>query len=1294
MTLQKWMANICLLIILNTSLLADEFCFTIIDLIEVRNFQFQIYLENCGEEEVLGGQWQIPEAGLVSSLGAAELDGINDNGLLTITATLDTSGSFTFLLDLWRSQSSRITLSKTFTYLGNAVAHNSIHKQKFLAPLDDLVNISDIDDADRRDEILYSDALGRHQQTIAVKASLSGQDLVTFSEYDRYHRQSKSYLTYPQLNQDDGSFVGDARTAQLDFYSDPPTESRIPENQAPYSYVKADQSPLNRGIEQGSSGLDWQPDETSFSGHTVKVWHYTNGEEPGAPEIRKWFWSADVPQVDNAQEYYLPGELLVTETADENGHSVFEYVDRDGHSILKRTENNTGPLLTYYVYDDAGNLRYIIPPKAQSFLEDNDGDILETIAETRLITEYRYDRQHRRVEIRIPEMDGAIETVYDRLDRIVLTRDPKLAANQQWVFRKYDIYGRLILSGLYFDEMNRGREDIQEYVTDEVDGDSYQFGECLDEDGEQGYSNTAFPDIDVCQIWSVNYFDSYHFPEALALAYIADEDFEDDRHQPHFQLKGMQTGTKTRILLQNVFEGSHQSYGSGHPPARISEAYYKGDHLTFRTGFHTQPGQTVNIGNNITLPDDALQLWVSSVTYYNRFLKAIQRQSTNHLGGHDIRFTKYDFSGKIDRSMRWHQVGGNVIQVRERFVYDNGGRLSERYHQIDDAPEVLLLQNQYNELGILVERNLHYDEDSEDFLQSVDYNYNERGWLSGINSPSLDDGEGDLFGMALQYQDDRFDLEDVVEDYQHAYNGNISAAVWKVDANADGGSNDTRHGYHFSHTSLNQLESADYYAGNNWQSGENRYTVTDINYDLNGNITGLRRFGNDDDHTIEIDDLTYFYKKGNRLHGVDDLALQGDGNRHYDFEDNGSVYTTSTPEYLFDANGNLTHDSNKGVQITYNELNLPILADFGNGRTIEWLYSADGQRLGKQVFFPDAPAETRDYVDGFEYANYSLDVINTSEGQILVDNDDFQYQYHLKDHLGNVRVLFAADNGQANVLQANHYYPFGMQMAGIGSNAGTENQYLYNGKAYSDEHDLHWYNYGARYYDPQLGRWMVVDPADQYYSPYTYVDNNPVRRVDPDGQYGEEAILWSIAIAEPTPIGEVIAGVYTLVKWSAIAATTWYASTKVADDIANMDKTIPRAVPLPLDKTTDEPIERTTPAQTATIYAWEVPGQGLPHFSIVINDLHTHQVTDAYDQSTTMFHFEKGNKNLITSITLPIANAPAANNYQRSQIFADRGKYHKIYNNCLTTCVDVLNAGGLDIGTKEVRRMLRKSLKK
>lgn len=149
--------------------------------------------------------------------------------------------------------------------------------------------------------------------------------------------------------------------------------------------------------------------------------------------------------------------------------------------------------------------------------------------------------------------------------------------------------------------------------------------------------------------------------------------------------------------------------------------------------------------------------------------------------------------------------------------------------------------------------------------------------------------------------------------------------------------------------------------------------------------------------------------------------------------------------------------------------------------------------------------KTTDYIGNFIYENGSLKMIITDDGRLLPNDSGFDYEYNIKDHLGNTRVTVKDSLGFAVVEQEDHYYPFGMRMEGQSYTnplQAAANKYLYNGKELQDDLGLDWYDYGARFYDAQIGRWSSIDPlAGKYfsYSPFNYVLNNPITHIDPRG---------------------------------------------------------------------------------------------------------------------------------------------------------------------------------------------------
>ncbi|WP_395974137.1 RHS repeat-associated core domain-containing protein [Chryseobacterium cucumeris] len=143
--------------------------------------------------------------------------------------------------------------------------------------------------------------------------------------------------------------------------------------------------------------------------------------------------------------------------------------------------------------------------------------------------------------------------------------------------------------------------------------------------------------------------------------------------------------------------------------------------------------------------------------------------------------------------------------------------------------------------------------------------------------------------------------------------------------------------------------------------------------------------------------------------------------------------------------------------------------------------------------------ETTDYLDGFQYTNSILKFFPTAEGYFNVETGKYVYNY--TDHLGNVRLSYAKNGAGTEIIEESNYYPFGLKHEGYNVLTGNPSyNYKYNGKELQESG---MYDYGARMYMPDIGRWFSPDPLSEEFrrwSPYNYAMNNPLRFIDPDGR--------------------------------------------------------------------------------------------------------------------------------------------------------------------------------------------------
>ena len=536
--------------------------------------------------------------------------------------------------------------------------------------------------------------------------------------------------------------------------------------------------------------------------------------------------------------------------------------------------------------------------------------------------------------------------------------------------------------------------------------------------------------------------------------------------------------------------------------------------------------------------------WLKSTNIYSNCGRLLTQTENNHvnvrpyvLGTSNY---SYDAAGNL-LELVYNHNGFNpeeTLAITSEHSYDIAGRNIQNWFKVgtDDKDRVEINHLSYNERNQIKTKFQGGTKLSgtKNYLQKIDYTYLDNGMLEGINIDGLT-GSSQGINTALYYSSlpepgmpstSTHDQKDLFYEYLYRdikpsvsgssapirKNGDISYVAHQVRGRQQllwGTSYDT----------YDRMVKSDLYERSTPSSTAYRRSQFSerVQYDERGNINSLTRYGvlklSSSTKWLgkKIDELDYMFNgNSNQLLAIDDLSYNKLG---YSESTNGEAYE-------YDDNGNMTYDPAKKLTITYNHLDLPTNFEWKNDgdRSQVMKYDASGTLLSRTIISASGTkVESRDYIKGVEYITRlagstwwgTLKAINHAEGRVTFESGKQHYQYILKDHLGNNRLLYEDINNNGipevpnEIVQEDHYYPFGMAMSGPWmSIAGKDGSaYRYNGKELNE--DLGLYDYGARWYDPAVARFTTIDPLASEmpsWSPYNYTFNNPIKLVDPDGR--------------------------------------------------------------------------------------------------------------------------------------------------------------------------------------------------
>lgn len=871
----------------------------------------------------------------------------------------------------------------------------------------------------KQQSTVFYDGLGRPEQTTLTGVSPEGKDLVTPIEYDPLGRETKKHLAY-QASTNTGKFQPTAMTDQNSFMAVKyPGESRF------YAETVLENSPLNRQKQVLAQGQNW-----GASGRGIS----TDYELNTAIELIR-IWSIDdfgllSSPTNNNQSYYPANTLYKVITTDENNKKIIEYRDRFNQVVLKKQQKENaqpnlsdahgGWLCTYYVYDDFGRLRFVIPPKAVKQMDEANNWVISNDMAKGLCYSYSYDYKNRLIEKRVPDADP-VYMVYDNRDRLVFSQDGNQKSGRnnssnlkEWTFYLYDELNRQVASGIISESSNYTRQQMQAFV----DNPSMQFG-----------TRTISINTDVSETLEV-------FNPA-----------------PVFSSLGASISFASLSINNiNYYDATNVTYITTTLP-------YASNFENIEPQIQTQRTRGFQIATKTKVLDGTANKYIKSTSVYDDKGRVLQTSSTNILGSTVILTNQFDFAGRIRGTVYKEnktillgpgQSDGEYYTITSKFEFDHAGRsirIKKQIHwtkggqilefQEINSGEKTVVEHVYDNLGQLITKKLAPGYPGiNGCLEKLDYEYNIRGWMTGINKAYVTNSSasGNFFGMELWY-----DKAGNAGYNKLFYNGNVAGTAWKTR-----GDNVPRK-FDYDYDNANRITKALFAQQNTsgaaWTKDKFDFSVENIRYDASGNIERMVQKGVIYSGIVPMDQMEYGYGlTSNKLQWVADDGGTTDYKLN-DFTDKNTGQGNT--DFYYDENGNLIQDKNKGVtSIKYNYLNLAELVTIPGKGTIRYIYDAAGNKMQKivtdQTPITGTVITTTTYSGPISY--YGADAqISFEEGKVrfttinasTVPQLAFAFDYYIKDHLSNIRMVLTEEN------QVNNYPAATMEPG----SAATEDKY-------------------------------------------------------------------------------------------------------------------------------------------------------------------------------------------------------------------------------------------------------------